>query len=103
MTTAGHALTPRTYTTVCVILVVLTFLTVGFSFMPLPGVWHIVFGLLIALCKASLVVLFFMHVIASERVVWIVIAVSAFWLGILVILTLCDYFTRGMLPFMPGH
>ncbi len=92
-----------TYILVCGILVALTLLTVGVSFIPLPGVWHIVLGLLIAACKATLVVLFFMHALISDRVTWIVIAVMTFWLGILFVLSLSDYFTRGMVPFMPGH
>jgi cytochrome c oxidase subunit 4 len=93
----------RTYVIVCAILVVLTFLTVALSFVPLGGVWHIVIGLLIGLTKASLVILFFMHALISPRLTWIVIAVVAFWLGILLVLTLSDYFTRGMIPFTPGH
>jgi len=92
-----------TYVIVCVALVLLTVLTMAVSFIPLPGIWHIVFGLTIALCKAVLVILFFMHVLISPRLTWIVILVSAFWLGILLVLTLCDYFSRGMVPFTPGH
>jgi cytochrome c oxidase subunit 4 len=92
-----------TYVVVCAILVLLTFLTVGISFVPLPGVWHTLIGLFIALCKASLVVLFFMHVLISPKLTWMVILVSCFWLGILLVLTLGDYFTRDMVPFTPGH
>jgi cytochrome c oxidase subunit 4 len=98
-----RTISSATYLIVCAVLVGLTFLTVGVSFIPLPGVWHIVLGLTIALCKASLVVLFFMHALLSSRVTWAVIAVASFWLGILLVLTLSDYFTRGMVPFTPGH
>ncbi len=91
----------RTYVIVCVILVLLTILTVGLSFWHVPPLWHIVAGLLIAVCKASLVVLFFMHALVSPRLIWIVIGVSIFWLGILIVLTLTDYFTR--VPILPGH
>jgi cytochrome c oxidase subunit IV len=73
------------------------------SFIPLTGIWHIVVGLLVAVAKASLVVLFFMHAITSPRVTWIVIAVACFWPGILFVLTLSDYLARGLLPHMPGH
>ncbi|HZT79532.1 MAG TPA: cytochrome C oxidase subunit IV family protein [Gemmataceae bacterium] len=93
----------QTYVVVCALLVVLTFLTVGFSFTHVPGLWHVVVGLLIALCKASLVVLFFMHAILSPRLVWTVIAVVCFWVGILFVLTLTDYLSRGLVPGMPGH
>jgi cytochrome c oxidase subunit 4 len=64
---------------------------------------HIVAGLIIAVCKASLVVLFFMHALISPRLTWLVILVACFWLGLLFVLTLSDYFSRGMVPFMPGH
>jgi cytochrome c oxidase subunit 4 len=93
----------RTYVVVCAVLVLFTFLTVGVSFIPLKGVWHIVLGLTIGACKATLVVLFFMHALFSPRLTWTVIIVMSFWLGILLVLTLADYFTRDMVPFMPGH
>jgi len=93
----------RTYVLVCGLLVLLTILTVGLSFWHVPPVWHVILGLFIATCKASLVVLFFMHALISPRLIWIVISVSSFWLGILLVLTLGDYFTRGMIPMAPGH
>ncbi len=98
-----RTISTRTYVIVCALLVLLTVLTVGISFIPLPGLWHIVFGLTIAVCKASLVVLFFMHALISDRVTWLVIAIVVFWMGILLVLTLGDYFTRGLIPFTPGH
>jgi cytochrome c oxidase subunit 4 len=98
-----RTLTPATYTIVCAILLALTLLTLGVSFIHLPGVWHIVVGLIIAVLKAILVVLFFMHVLISGRLTWLVVAVSCFWLGLLFVLTLGDYFTRGLVPLMPGH
>ncbi len=95
---------PRTYVIVCALLILLTFLTVALSFYPFQnGVWHIVGGLTIALCKMSLVVLFFMHALLGDRVTWSVIAVTCFWLGILLVLTLSDYFSRQMVPSMLGH
>jgi cytochrome c oxidase subunit 4 len=103
MAMAERLIAVKTYVVVCVILVLLTFLTVGVSFIPLRGVWHIVLGLGIATCKATLVVLFFMHVLISPRLTWTVVIVMSFWLGILFVLTLSDYFTREMVPFIPGH
>jgi cytochrome c oxidase subunit 4 len=92
-----------TYVLVCAILVALTFLTVAMSFFHVPAVWHTAIGLLIALCKASLVVLFFMHVLVSPKLTALVVIVSVFWLGILLVLTYSDYFSRGLVPNMPGH
>ena len=100
---AARTISPTTYVTVCVILILLTLLTVSVSFIPLAGVWHTVVGLVIGLIKASLVVLFFMHALFSDRVTRIVIAISCFWVGLILTLTLSDYLTRGLVPFMPGH
>lgn len=100
---AERTIAARTYVIVCVLLVLLTVLTVAVSFFDVPGVWHIVIGLVIAACKASLVVLFFMHVLISPRVTWIAVIVVCFWVGVLFVLGLSDYFSRGMIPFTPGH
>src|SRR5438067_348049 len=62
------AIGPMGYTAICVVLIILTILTVSVSFIPLPGIGHIVIGLLIGTCKATLVVLFFMHALYSSKV-----------------------------------
>jgi cytochrome c oxidase subunit 4 len=92
-----------TYVTVCILLVLLTFVTVGFSFVPAGAHVHLLFGLSIAVCKAALVILFFMHVLISPRLVWVVVAMSIFWLGVLLVLTLADYHSRGWIPGLFGH
>jgi cytochrome c oxidase subunit 4 len=99
---AQSIISPRTYTIVCIVLVLLTILTVSVSFVPLEGGWHLAAGLTIGLCKASLVVLYFMHALISNRLTWAVIAVACFWLGILLVLTLADYSSRELIPFIPG-
>jgi len=86
-------LSVRTYWTIFLILVALTALTVGVSLVEI-GRWHTPAGLAIATAKGLLVGLFFMHVIYSPRLTWIVIAASLFWFGLLMALTLADYFTR---------
>jgi cytochrome c oxidase subunit 4 len=93
----------KTYAVDLNVLVALTVLTVTVSFFPLPEEWHIGAGLVIAVVKASLVILFFMHAIHSPRVTWCVIVMSIAWLLILFSLTLADFMTRSMVPFMPGH
>lgn len=45
--------------------------------------------------KATLVVLFFMHVKYSARLTWVVVVASVVWLGILLALTLADYASRA--------
>jgi cytochrome c oxidase subunit IV len=51
-------------------------------------------ALVIATTKAVLVILFFMHVIHSSRLTWVVIIGSFVWLGVLFVLTFADYLTR---------
>jgi cytochrome c oxidase subunit 4 len=96
-------ISPRTYLIVLLLLLALTILTVGVSFAPLSGAWHVRCGLFIGAIKATLVLLFFMHVLHSPAVTRAVIAASLTGLCILLVLTYTDYFSRGLLPGMPGH
>jgi len=98
-----RTLSVRTYLLVLTALIALTVLTVAVSFAPLAGHWHIAAGLSIGLVKASLVGLFFMHLIHSRHLNWIVLAAAMFWLLILFSLIFADYLTRGIIPHMPGH
>jgi cytochrome c oxidase subunit IV len=90
-----HVIVPKsTYATIFAVLVVLTGLTTGVAFVDL-GLLNPVVALSIAVLKGSLVVLFFMHVKYSSRMVWVVGGAALFWLGILLVLILSDYATRG--------
>jgi cytochrome c oxidase subunit IV len=90
-----HVIVPtRTYFAIFGSLMVLTVLTVGAAFVDL-GVMNSVLALSIAIVKATLVVLFFMHLKYSSRLVWVVGGAALFWLGILLVLILSDYATRG--------
>ena len=61
-------------------------------------------GLTVAVVKASLVGLFFMHLIESRPTVWAVVVVSLFWVSIVLFgLTFTDYMTRSWFPHVPGH
>ena len=69
--------------------------TVGAAFVNL-GPLNPVIALLIATIKATLVVLFFMHVKgASEKLTGVVLVSGFFFLAILLSLSLADYLTRG--------
>jgi cytochrome c oxidase subunit 4 len=72
----------------------LTLVTVwvsGFDLGPL----NTVVALAIAGVKATLVVLFFMHVKYGTRLTKLAIIAALYWLGILLTLTLSDYLTRS--------
>jgi cytochrome c oxidase subunit 4 len=69
------------------------------TFVHLGETMHLVVGLTIATTKAVLVVLFFMHLLYSPRLSWIMFLSGLFWLGILLVLTLTDYLSRGVLNY----
>jgi cytochrome c oxidase subunit 4 len=56
-----------------------------------------VIAMTIAVTKALLVLLFFMHVRYSSRLIWVVVSSMFFWLFILLTLTLSDYSSRTWL------
>jgi cytochrome c oxidase subunit IV len=90
-----HIIVPKqTYYTIFAALIVLTGVTVMAAFFDL-GILNPIVALSIAVFKASLVVLFFMHLKYSSRMVWIIGGAAVFWLGILLVLILSDYATRG--------
>jgi cytochrome c oxidase subunit 4 len=95
-----HIVHPRIYISVFLILMVGTGLTVLAAFRDFPGPLNAVVALTIAVIKATFVVLYFMHVRYSSRLVWLVIAAALFWLAIMFALTLSDYSTRSWLPVM---
>jgi cytochrome c oxidase subunit IV len=87
---AGHVLPKSTYYTIFLSLMVLTVVASRFDL----GIWNTPIALAIAGIKAALVILFFMHVIYSTRLTWVVVIASFFWLAVLFVLTFSDYLTR---------
>ena len=100
---AERVISVRTYVIVCTLLVLLTILTVSVSFFKLSGAWHVTLGLIIGTIKASLVGLFFMHLLHSSRVTWIVVTVAVGWMVLLFVLTITDYLSRNLIEYTPGH
>src|SRR5206468_11085628 len=88
-----HILPKRLYYTIFAALMLCTYLTVQISFFDL-GRWNAVAALVIAVFKATLVVLFFMHLRYSAPLTWLVVIAAVFWLAILLALTSGDYLTR---------
>jgi len=93
-----HIVQPRIYIAIFLSLMVGTALTVFAAFYDFPGPLNAVVALTIAVVKATLVVLFFMHVRYSGRLVWLVIAAALLWLAIMFAITFSDYWTRTWLP-----
>jgi cytochrome c oxidase subunit 4 len=82
-------------------LMVLTALTVGAAFVDL-GAFNFPVALSIAVFKATLVILFFMHAFYASRLTKMFVATSFFFLIILFGLTLTDYTSRGLRTFPGG-
>ena len=91
---SGHVAPKIMYVGVWIALVIGTILTVVAAEVDL-GVFNNIVMLLIACTKATLVILFFMHVRWSTRLTWVVVASGFFCLLIMFSLTMSDYLTRG--------
>ena len=95
--TAEHIVPVRIYLLIFATLVVLTGVTTAVAFVDL-GVMNVVVMLLIAFTKATLVVLYFMHVRFTSRLTQLAAASGFAWLAILIGLTLSDVLTRQVVP-----
>jgi len=91
-----HIVPPTVYLMVFGALMVLTILTVVVAFYDL-GNLNVAVALTVAVIKATLVVLFFMHVKYASTITKLVVISSIVWLGFLFFITLSDYLTRGWL------
>jgi cytochrome c oxidase subunit IV len=89
-----HVVPTRTYYAIYALLLACTYLTWQVAFFDL-GAMNTVAAMTIAVLKAVVVVLFFMHVKYSTRLTWVVVIGGVFWLGILLVLLFSDYLTRG--------
>ena len=92
-----HHIAPKgLYFTIFAALMLLTLLTVGVTYIDL-GQANLLVAMGIAVFKASLVILYFMHVRWSQKLVQVTVASGFLFFGILVLFTLGDYFSRGAL------
>ena len=89
-----HIVSPRIYIIVGSVLLILTGITVWASFLEL-NVFNPIIALFIACVKATIVVLFFMHVKYSSRLTKLTVAGGVFTFLVLIGMTLADYFTRA--------
>ena len=93
-----HIVSVRVYITIFLILMVGTILTVFAAKADFPAPLNAVVAMTIAVFKATAVVLYFMHVRYSSRLIWLVVGSALFWLVILFALTFSDYATRSWFP-----
>ena len=96
-----HIVSVRVYITIFLVLLVGTALTVLAAFQDFNVHMggrqfnlNTIIAMTIAVTKATFVVLYFMHVRYSSRLVWVIVTSALFWIVILFALTFADYWTR---------
>jgi cytochrome c oxidase subunit 4 len=90
---ADHVMPKSMYFGIFGALMVLTALTVGLAFVDL-GSLNVVVALTVAVVKATLVVLFFMHLKYESHLTKVVLGAGIFWL-LLLLGVIMDYVTKS--------
>lgn len=92
-----HVSPIRTYILIFLALMAGTALTVLAAQVHVPEPFDDIVAMTIAVIKATLVVLFFMHVKYSTRLTKLVVVAGFFWLFLMFLFTFSDYLSRGWL------
>jgi cytochrome c oxidase subunit 4 len=96
-----RAYSPKVYWTNCLWLMGLLALTWALGYVNF-GVFNLVIALTISLAKTILIVLFFMHIKGSSRLLHLAAATGLLWLFLMLLLTLSDYYSRSWVA-IPKH
>jgi cytochrome c oxidase subunit IV len=88
---------PKVYVGTCMALLALLALTWMIAYVDL-GPFNLIVALAVAITKAIVIALFFMHIKGSSRLLHLAAVAGVIWLLFLISLTLGDYFTRGWVP-----
>jgi cytochrome c oxidase subunit 4 len=96
-----HIVPIRIYAAVFLALIVLTWVTSGVATLDL-GSLNVFVALSIAIFKASLVLLFFMHVKYATRLTKMIVMSGIYWLILLLFIVMMDLWTRGWMG-VPGR
>jgi cytochrome c oxidase subunit 4 len=89
-----HIVSPKIYVAIFLSLLCLTGLTVAASYVEMYS-FNVVVALAIAVVKAMLVVLFFMHVKYSPKLTKLTVFSGLFMFLVLIFMTLADYISRA--------
>ena len=98
---SGHISPKSTYFAIFGALMVLTALTVAIAFVHL-GAFNFPVAIGIAITKATLVILFFMHAKYSSKLTKMFVGTAFFFLMVLLGLSLTDYMSRGFQTYPGG-
>ena len=97
-----HIMPVRTYLIVFALLMILLVITVSVSFIDL-GIVNVFVALGIATIKAGLIMLYFMHLRYSSKLIWVFAGLGFFGLLIMILIAMGDYVARGgvIVPELP--
>ena len=93
-TTKPHVIPLKVYLAVAAVLMVLTAVTVGVSFIHLGG-WNAIVAVGIASIKALLVAFIFMHLWYDKKIYLVIFSVALLFLTVFIALTMFDTLRRG--------
>ncbi len=99
--TEHHIVPPKVYFAIFGALMVFTAITVAVARLDLAPYWgpmNIIVALTVAVIKATLVVLYFMHAKYSSKLTQVIIIAGIFWLVIMLVFTLSDYLAKQGWP-----
>jgi cytochrome c oxidase subunit IV len=89
----SHIVSIRTYLLIFISLMILLGITIGAAYSDL-GELNLAVAMLIAVVKAALIILFFMHVRYGRKLTWVFAGAGFFWLAIMLLFAMSDYATR---------
>ncbi|HFB52349.1 MAG TPA: caa(3)-type oxidase subunit IV [Anaerolineae bacterium] len=92
-----HVIPVKTYFIVYLSLMVLLVVTVAVAFNNF-GPFNLSIAMGVAVVKTVLIVLYFMHMKYSPKLIWLYAGAGFFWLFMLILLTMGDYLSRGWVP-----
>jgi cytochrome c oxidase subunit 4 len=98
---SGHVSPKSTYYAIFGALMVLTVVTIAVAYQPL-GSWNFPVAITIAVTKATLVILFFMHAKYSSKLTKLFVGTAFFFLIIMLTLTMTDNMSRGLKTYQGG-
>lgn len=92
-----HVISLKTYMAIYAALLVLLVATVLASELPISRSAHFFVAMTIAVVKAVLIMLFFMHVYYSAPLIWVTAVGSLVWVALLIGFLLADSWSRDWL------
>ena len=89
-----HILPLSVYIGVGSALFILTGITVGVAHIDLGGTWNLIIAMIVATIKATLVALFFMHLLYDNKLYAVVFSIGLFMLTAFIVITMFDTLRR---------